>query len=76
MSRLEDLQPPPAVSRFLPEQVVTAICATTVIDRAEILRAYDALVVDLQGVEKDVFLRGTRFLDTRLVAPTLQESET
>jgi hypothetical protein len=73
--RLEDLQPPPAVCRILPEQFVTAICAATLIDRAKILRACIARVVDLQGVEKDFCLRGTRFLDTRLVAPDLQEIE-
>jgi hypothetical protein len=33
------------------------------------------LVVDLQDVEKDVYLRDIRFLDTRLVALNLQESE-
>ena len=73
MSRLEGLQPAPAVCRILPEQVVTAICAATLIDRAKILRACIAHVVDLQGVEQDFCLRGTRFLGTCLVAPHLQE---
>jgi len=76
MSRLEEIQPPPAVCRIQPQQVVKAVCASMVIDRAKILRAYNALVVDLQGIEKDFCLWSTRFLDTRLVAPDLEESET
>jgi hypothetical protein len=75
MSCLEGLQAPPAVCRILPQQVVTAVCAATVIDRLKILRAYNALVVALQGVERNFCLRGTRSLDTRLVAPDLRESE-
>jgi hypothetical protein len=42
MSHFDNLQPPPAVSTFLPEQVVTAVFAATVIDRAKILHAYNA----------------------------------
>jgi hypothetical protein len=76
MSRLEDLQPTAVSYRIMPVQVVTTVCAATMIDRANILHADNALVVDLQGVEEDFCLRGTRFLDARFVAPDLQESET
>jgi hypothetical protein len=76
MSHLVNLQPRPGVSTFLPEQVVTDVRAATVTDRAEILRAYNALVVDLQDVDKDVYLWDFRFLDTCPGAPNLQESET